>query len=228
MYTHTSSLHPPHICPENCTLVTSQCLHNFEEYTLFLAEPCHVHDFFSFPTQHFFFFGFSNHCFWLMLFHNCLIFLWLSSTVIPALFFHWVNFLWIWSDTLRISFSLTSWHNFPKTFWPGCSSAVALEHFPRWCCGNISACHCRRKRRYTLDSWVGKIPQRRKWQPAPIFLPGKFHGQKSLAGYCPWGHKEWDTSEQLSMHIALGICLHCYPTIPLPSLPLIPSSCFSL
>jgi len=28
---------------------------------------------------------------------------------------------------------------------------------------------------------------------SPVFLPGKFHGQKSLAGYSPWGCKEWDT-----------------------------------
>ena len=36
---------------------------------------------------------------------------------------------------------------------------------------------------------------RRKWQPTPIVLPGKSHGQRSLAGYCPWGHKESDTTE---------------------------------
>jgi len=30
-----------------------------------------------------------------------------------------------------------------------------------------------------------------KWQPTPVFLPGKFHGQRSLAGYCPWGQKGW-------------------------------------
>ena len=36
---------------------------------------------------------------------------------------------------------------------------------------------------------------RRKWQPAPGFLPGKSHGQRSLAGYSPWGHRELDTSE---------------------------------
>ena len=34
--------------------------------------------------------------------------------------------------------------------------------------------------------WVGKIPWRRKWQPTVVFLPGKFHGQRSLAGYSPW------------------------------------------
>ena len=39
---------------------------------------------------------------------------------------------------------------------------------------------------------------RRKWQPAPLFLPGKFHGQRSLAGYSPWGLKESDLTERLS------------------------------
>ena len=46
----------------------------------------------------------------------------------------------------------------------------------------------------------GKIPWSKKWQPPPVFLPGKFHGQRSLVGYCPWGHKEWDMTEQLSTH----------------------------
>ena len=39
------------------------------------------------------------------------------------------------------------------------------------------------------SSWEGKIPWSRKWQPTSVFLLGKFHGQKSLAGYSPWGHK---------------------------------------
>ena len=39
---------------------------------------------------------------------------------------------------------------------------------------------------------------RRKWQPTPVFLPVKCHGQRSLAGYSPWGHKESDTTERLS------------------------------
>ena len=37
---------------------------------------------------------------------------------------------------------------------------------------------------------------RREWQPTPVFLPGEFYGQRSLAGYSPWGHKESDTAEQ--------------------------------
>jgi len=37
----------------------------------------------------------------------------------------------------------------------------------------------------------------KKWQPTPVLLPGKFHGQRSLVGYSPWGHKELDTTEPL-------------------------------
>ena len=45
--------------------------------------------------------------------------------------------------------------------------------------------------------WVGKIPWRRKWQPTLVFLPGKFHGERSLAGYSPCGGKELDMTELL-------------------------------
>ena len=46
----------------------------------------------------------------------------------------------------------------------------------------------------SFDSWVGKIPWSGKWQPTPVFLPGESHGQESLAGYNPGGHKESDTT----------------------------------
>ena len=39
------------------------------------------------------------------------------------------------------------------------------------------------------------MPWRRKWQPSPVFLSGESHGQRSLVGYSPWGHKEMDTTE---------------------------------
>jgi len=39
------------------------------------------------------------------------------------------------------------------------------------------------------------IPWRREWQPTPVFLPGDFHGQRSLVGYSPWVRKESDTAE---------------------------------
>ena len=47
----------------------------------------------------------------------------------------------------------------------------------------------------TFDPWVRKSPWNRKWQPTPVLLLGKFHGQRSLAGYSPWGHKELDITE---------------------------------
>ena len=51
-----------------------------------------------------------------------------------------------------------------------------------------------------FDPWVGKIPWRRECQPTLVFLPGESYGQKSLAGYNPWGRKEWDTTERLHFH----------------------------
>ena len=49
--------------------------------------------------------------------------------------------------------------------------------------------------------WIGKIPWRRKWEPSPVFLPGKVPWtESSLVGYNPWGCKESDMTEQLSMH----------------------------
>ena len=49
--------------------------------------------------------------------------------------------------------------------------------------------------RLRFDPQIGKVPQRRKWQPTPIFLPGESHGQRSLAGCSPWGDRESDTTE---------------------------------
>ena len=40
---------------------------------------------------------------------------------------------------------------------------------------------------------------RREWLPTPVFLLGESHGQRNLAGYSPWGHKESDTTEQLTL-----------------------------
>ena len=47
-----------------------------------------------------------------------------------------------------------------------------------------------------LNPWVRKIPWRRKGEPIPVFLPVEFHGQRSLAGYSPWGCKGLDTTEE--------------------------------
>ena len=49
--------------------------------------------------------------------------------------------------------------------------------------------------RLRFDPWVRKIAWRRAWQPTPVFLPRGPHGQRSLVGYSPWGHKQSDTTE---------------------------------
>ena len=67
--------------------------------------------------------------------------------------------------------------------------------FPRWRSGKESACQCRTCKRCGFDPWVVKIPWRRKLQPPPVFFPGKFHGQRSLASCSPWGPRESDTAE---------------------------------
>ena len=50
-----------------------------------------------------------------------------------------------------------------------------------------------------FDPWVRKFLWRREWQSIPVFLPGESHGKRSLAGYSLWGHKESDTTEQLTL-----------------------------
>ena len=71
--------------------------------------------------------------------------------------------------------------------------------FPGGSDGKVSVClQCRR---LGFDPWVGTIPWRRKWQPTPVLLPGKFHGQRSLAGSSPWGRKESHTTEWLHFHL---------------------------
>ena len=54
---------------------------------------------------------------------------------------------------------------------------------------------CLQRRIPGFNSWIGKIPWRRAWQPTPVFLPGKFHGQRSLEGYSPQGCTESDRTE---------------------------------
>ena len=55
---------------------------------------------------------------------------------------------------------------------------------------------CLQCRRPRFNHWVQKTPWRRKWQSIPVFLPGEFHRQRSLAGYSPRGQKGLDTTER--------------------------------
>ena len=65
-------------------------------------------------------------------------------------------------------------------------------------------------RRPEFDPWVGKIPWGKEWHPTPIFLPGESHGQRSLAGYSPWGRKESDMTERLTLTQAAIIAGNLY------------------
>ena len=58
-----------------------------------------------------------------------------------------------------------------------------------------------------FNPWVGRIPWRRKWQPTLVLLTGKSHGQRSLAGYSPWGHKESDMTEQAHTEFLCSLML---------------------
>ena len=76
------------------------------------------------------------------------------------------------------------------------------EGLPPWLSRYRTHLQCRRCRRRSFDSWVGK----RAWQPTPVFLSGESHGQRTLADCGPQHHKESDTSEQLSATCAKWTC----------------------
>ena len=63
-----------------------------------------------------------------------------------------------------------------------------------------STYQCERLKKCRFVPWVREDPRSRKWQPTAVFLPGKFHGQRSLAGYSPWGLNESDTIESTHPH----------------------------
>ena len=62
----------------------------------------------------------------------------------------------------------------------------------------------------TREPWVRKIPWRREWQSTPVFLPGEFHGQRSLVGYSPWGPKESDMTELTHTHTYMCVCVYIH------------------
>ena len=86
-----------------------------------------------------------------------------------------------------------SGHEFEQTLgdsegqgWSSWDYRVGHDLATEWQPPNVGRCR--------FDPWVGEIPWRRKCQPTPVFLPGKFHGQRSLVGYSSRGHKESDTT----------------------------------
>ena len=79
------------------------------------------------------------------------------------------------------SYSLSLWY-------AGILLQCRLLLFPWWLSSEESACNAGDQGLIRFDPWVRKMPWRREWHPPPpVFLPGESHGQRSLAGYSPWG-----------------------------------------
>ena len=94
-------------------------------------------------------------------------------------------FIWI---TKAILGPISFWLFFPvllRCNWHTSQAALVVKNPP------ANARH----KRCGFNPWVRKILWRRAWLPTPVFLPGKSHGQRNLAGYSLWGHKESDMTE---------------------------------
>ena len=76
-----------------------------------------------------------------------------------------------------------------------CQYLILAPCFSTW--NHLRYLQCRRCKRCRFDPWVRKILSSRKWQPAPVFLPGKFHGRGAHGAYSPWSRKESDTPEHI-------------------------------
>ena len=106
--------------------------------------------------------------------------------------------------------------NYSCIFTP--SWVIFCTDFPTGSEGKESVCNAGDR---GLIPWIRKIPWRRTWQPTPVFLSGKSHGQRSLTGYSPWGHKEsmgtW--LKRLSTYACTGDSQKVSSTRVLPFLP---------
>ena len=100
--------------------------------------------------------------------------------------------------------------------WPQNTQLSTHVLLPGWLSGKESACQHRRP---GFDSWVAKIPWRRKQQPTVVFLHGEPHGQRSLVGYSPQSRKELHTTERLnsSMRVLKNVSRTRWPPLPFPS-----------
>ena len=77
---------------------------------------------------------------------------------------------------------------------------------PWWLSGKESTCQCRRN---GFDPWIRKIFQRRKWKPTPVFVPGKSHGQRSLAGYRSQRVRHDLETKQRIVHLQCHVSFWC-------------------
>ena len=102
--------------------------------------------------------------------------------------------IWKFSVHVLLKPSLENLEHYFASMWDDGNCVVVW--LPWWLC-----LQCRRP---GFNPWIGKISWRRKWQPTPVFLPGKSLGWRNLVGYSPWGHKESDTTERLHFIFSLS------------------------
>ena len=96
------------------------------------------------------------------------------------------------------------------------SLAGGNRHYPGpfWVLGTPSGWFFSQTHEY-FDPWVRNNPWRREWLHTPVFLPGKSHVQRILEGYRPWGHKELDMTEQLTLPLfSAGLSTQLCPLLP--------------
>ena len=93
----------------------------------------------------------------------------------------------------------------PLNIW---TSSSSISGFPNGVGGEEPTCQCRRCKRLGFDPRVGKIPWRRTWQHAPVFLPEKPQRQRSLAGYSPWATESRTRLSRTRPRYLVWICQH--------------------
>ena len=85
-------------------------------------------------------------------------------------------------------------------------SLMTIMSFPNGLVGKESTCNAGNSRD-GFNSWVRKIPQRRQWQPTPVFLPGKSHRQRRCGGHSPKGCKELEMTDEQATIMNKQYCL---------------------
>ena len=100
---------------------------------------------------------------------------------------------------------------FAKTFPPSVhfhllSRVLVEEKFAKFRTSNLSTFPFLFQKAWVWY-WIRQILWRKKWQPTPVFLPGKSHGQMNLAGYNPWGCKESYTTEHACTALLLYVLM---------------------
>ena len=101
----------------------------------------------------------------------------------------------MWHSTISFAFQIKYGINCPMTiiyklyFIKYLLEVKAYYGLPRWPSGKESICQCRNYRKLRFNPEVRKISWSRKWKPTPVFLPGKFCGQRSLTGHSAWVYR---------------------------------------